>query len=152
VNLRLVSGQVVVDEKADVLVYRQFFHDGPAHTHSHCSDHLAARCLRVKDAGCHGCAHAGQLVWAADTDAARNEAFNIVNGDLFRWNWLWPKLGEWFGVKAAGFEEAIQPLASAMANDHALWREIAQRDGLGRARPRPPGLGLAHGPRPGSAT
>jgi hypothetical protein len=24
---------------------------------------------------------ARQLVWAADTDGARNEAFNIVNGD-----------------------------------------------------------------------
>ena len=29
---------------------------------------------------------AKQLVWAADTDAARNAAFNIVNGDVFRWS------------------------------------------------------------------
>ena len=38
---------------------------------------------------------AKQLAWAADTDAAKNEAFNIVNGDVFRWSWLWPKLAEW---------------------------------------------------------
>jgi nucleoside-diphosphate-sugar epimerase len=73
---------------------------------------------------------AKQLAWAADTDAARNEAFNIVNGDIFRWSWLWPKLAEWFGVQAVGFSGTIQPLEAAMANDHALWREIAQRHGL----------------------
>ena len=73
---------------------------------------------------------AKQLVWASDTDAAHNEAFNIVNGDLFRWSWLWGKLADWFGVEAAGFNGTIQPLEAAMANDHALWREIAQRHGL----------------------
>ncbi|MGF6272543.1 nucleoside-diphosphate-sugar epimerase [Massilia sp. UYP11] len=73
---------------------------------------------------------ARQLVWAADTDAARNEAFNIVNGDVFRWSWLWPKLAAFFGVQAAGFNGTIQPLEAAMANDHAVWREIATRHGL----------------------
>lgn len=73
---------------------------------------------------------AKQLVWAADTDAARNEAFNIVNGDFFRWSWLWPKLAEWFVVQPGGFNGVIQPLEAAMANDHALWREIAQRHDL----------------------
>jgi nucleoside-diphosphate-sugar epimerase len=73
---------------------------------------------------------ARQLVWAADTDAARNAAYNIVNGDVFRWKWLWPKLAEWFGVQPAGFSGTMQPLEAAMANDHALWRDIAQRHGL----------------------
>ena len=73
---------------------------------------------------------AKQLVWAADTDAARNEAFNIVNGDVFRWSWLWPKLGAWFGVEAAGFDGTVRPLEAAMADDQALWREIAGRHGL----------------------
>lgn len=73
---------------------------------------------------------AKQLVWAADTDAARNEAFNIVNGDVFRWSWLWPKLAAYFGVEAAGFNGTMQPLEAAMANDHALWKEIAQKYGL----------------------
>lgn len=73
---------------------------------------------------------ARQLVWAADTDAARNEAFNIVNGDVFRWSWLWGRLADWFGVQAAGFSGSTQPLETAMANDHALWRDIARRHGL----------------------
>lgn len=73
---------------------------------------------------------ARQLVWAADTDAARNEAFNIVNGDLFRWSWLWGRIADFFGVQAAGFSGTVQPLEAAMANDHALWRAIAARHSL----------------------
>jgi len=73
---------------------------------------------------------AKQLVWAADTDAARNEAFNIVNGDVFRWSWLWPKLAAFFGVESGGFNGTTQPLEAAMANDHGLWKQIAQKHGL----------------------
>lgn len=73
---------------------------------------------------------AKQLVWAADTDAARNEAFNIVNGDLFRWSWLWGRLADWFGVQPAGFTGTTQPLEAIMAGDHALWRQMAQQHGL----------------------
>jgi nucleoside-diphosphate-sugar epimerase len=73
---------------------------------------------------------ARQLVWAADTDAARNEAFNIVNGDVFRWSWLWGRLAAWFGVEPAGYSGAVQPLETIMANDREVWRAIAQRHGL----------------------
>ena len=76
---------------------------------------------------------AKQLMWAADTDAARNEAFNIANGDVFRWSWLWGKIADWFGVEAAPYDGSIQPLEEAMANDHAAWRDIAQRHGLAEA-------------------
>jgi len=73
---------------------------------------------------------AKQLIWAAETDAAHNNAFNIVNGDLFRWQWLWGRLANWFGIEAAGFDGTIYPLEIEMAADAALWREMAQRHGL----------------------
>jgi len=76
---------------------------------------------------------AKQLAWAADTDAASNAAFNIVNGDVFRWSWLWPKLAEWFGVEAAGFNGTVQPLEAAMANDADTWRAIAAKYDLAEA-------------------
>ncbi len=66
------------------------------------------------------------VVWVA----AKNEAFNIANGDVFRWSWLWPKLAGWFGVEAAGYSGQIQPLERAMAQDAPLWRELAARHGL----------------------
>ena len=35
---------------------------------------------------------ADHLVWASTTPAAENQALNIVNGDVFRWRRLWPRL------------------------------------------------------------
>jgi nucleoside-diphosphate-sugar epimerase len=73
---------------------------------------------------------AKHLVWAATTEAAWNEAFNVVNGDIFRWNWLWPRLAAWFGVEPIGFDDTVHPLEPAMADDGPLWCELAQRRGL----------------------
>ncbi|AHY49258.1 hypothetical protein BJS_07031 [Bradyrhizobium japonicum SEMIA 5079] len=42
---------------------------------------------------------ARHLEWAAKTAAARNQAFNVVNGDVFRWNWMWTRLADWFGIR-----------------------------------------------------
>lgn len=73
---------------------------------------------------------AEQLVWASTTDAARNEAFNIVNGDYFRWSWLWNKIAAYFGVGAVGYENEIHPLEKEMENDAEVWKQIAQRYNL----------------------
>ena len=70
---------------------------------------------------------AAQLIWASTTDAARNQAFNVVNGDIFRWSWLWNRLANYFGVEAVGFNGSIQPLELEMANDGDIWREIAEK-------------------------
>ncbi|RNI31587.1 SDR family oxidoreductase [Rufibacter latericius] len=73
---------------------------------------------------------AKHLVWAATTEAARNEAFNVVNGEYFRWNKLWYQLADWFGVKPVGYDGTIRPLEAELANDGPLWREIAQKYNL----------------------
>mgnify|MGYP000181488704 CR=1 FL=1 len=33
---------------------------------------------------------------------ARNNAFNIVNGEVFRWNWMWPKLAYTWRPSSSG--------------------------------------------------
>jgi hypothetical protein len=38
------------------------------------------------------------LEWAATTEVARDQAFNVVNGDIFRWSWMWSRLAGWFGL------------------------------------------------------
>jgi len=73
---------------------------------------------------------ARHLLWAATTPAAANQAFNIVNGDVFRWSWMWGRLAAWFGVEAAPFDGIVRPLEGQMADDAALWRQIAAREGL----------------------
>ena len=68
---------------------------------------------------------AKQLIWAATTEAAHDRAFNIVNGDAFRWSWLWPRLARWFDVDSQGFDGTVRPLEEQMAGDAPVWREIA---------------------------
>jgi nucleoside-diphosphate-sugar epimerase len=68
---------------------------------------------------------AKHLIWAATTEGAKNEAFNVVNGDIFRWKWLWPRLARWFGVDALGYDGSVHPLEAAMADNDATWRNIA---------------------------
>ncbi|MDM7957342.1 SDR family oxidoreductase [Blastomonas sp.] len=73
---------------------------------------------------------AQQLLWATETPAAHDQAFNIVNGDIFRWEWMWGRIAEWFGLQAAPFDGTERPLAQQMADDSAVWRQIAEREQL----------------------
>ncbi|HEY0263556.1 MAG TPA: SDR family oxidoreductase [Granulicella sp.] len=73
---------------------------------------------------------ARHLEWAALTPAAHNQAFNLVNGDLFRWRWLWPQIAAYFGVEPAGPPMPIAPLESRMAGAAPLWADLAEKHNL----------------------
>lgn len=73
---------------------------------------------------------ARHLVWAATTPAAANQAFNVVNGDVFRWKWMWARIADWFGLVPAEFDGSTLPLEVQMAEDHTVWRQIAERNNL----------------------
>jgi nucleoside-diphosphate-sugar epimerase len=73
---------------------------------------------------------AKQLIWASTSEAAANQAFNITNGDVFRWSWLWRQIAEWFDVEYIGYEGEIHPLETEIASDDAVWREIAEKHNL----------------------
>jgi nucleoside-diphosphate-sugar epimerase len=73
---------------------------------------------------------AKQLLWAATTPAAKNEAFNIVNGDVFRWRWMWKRIADWFGVEAAPFHGEGVPLEAQLSEAGPLWRSLAAKHGL----------------------
>jgi len=73
---------------------------------------------------------ARQLLWAAETEAAHDQAFNIVNGDVFRWQWMWRRIADWFGLEAAPFDGTPHPLEQQMVDDAKTWRRIAEREGL----------------------
>ncbi len=72
---------------------------------------------------------ARHLLWASTTDAGRDQAFNVVNGDVFRWSWMWKRLAEWFGVEAAELDGEGVPLERQLADAAPLWREIAEEHG-----------------------
>ncbi len=77
---------------------------------------------------------ARQLFWASTEAGGRNQAFNIVNGDVFRWKWLWPRLAEWFGIEAAPYPGHATSLEETLAGDAALWERIAAEYGLAESR------------------
>ncbi len=76
---------------------------------------------------------ARHLEWAATTEAARNEAFNVVNGDVFRWSWMWPRIARWFGLEAAPFTGEHTPLEVQMADAAPVWATIARKYDLAEA-------------------
>lgn len=67
-------------------------------------------------------------VWAATNDSCANQAFNITNGDLFRWNEMWPKIAADFGLEAA--PPLPMSLDVVMADKHQLWDGMKARHGL----------------------
>lgn len=68
------------------------------------------------------------MEWAALSPNAKNEVFNISNGDVFRWKQVWPKLAEFFGVECA--EPQTFSLVEYMADKADLWEHISQKYGL----------------------
>lgn len=94
---------------------RQFIFPGSAAQWNGLSDVTDARIL------------AKQLIWASTTEAAKNQAFNITNGDIFRWKWLWEKIADYFQIEFAGFETEIRPLETELQNDQKLWESIAEK-------------------------
>ena len=73
---------------------------------------------------------AEHLVWAATAPAAANHALNIVNGDVFRWRRLWPRLAAALGVEPAPFDGEPAPLEQQMADAAEIWPEVVRRHGL----------------------
>ena len=76
-------------------------------------------------------------VWAAQTNA--DGAFNLTNGDVFRWSHVWPRLAEWFGLEV-GEPQPIS-LAQRLKALRPVWKELAQREGLAEEDPDRVALG-----------
>jgi len=55
------------------------------------------------------------LEWAATIPAARNQTLNLVNGNVFHWNWLWSRIAGWFGLLPALFPGQGTPLEQQLA-------------------------------------
>lgn len=68
------------------------------------------------------------MEWAATSPAARGQAFNLTNGDYFRWSNLWPRIAEVFDMPAAA-PQTIK-LAELMADKGPLWQQMTERHGL----------------------
>ena len=77
---------------------------------------------------------ARHLLWASTTGAGRDQAFNVVNGDVFRWSWMWERIAGWFGIEPAPFSGEVVPLEKQMAGDAPPWKVMAAKYGLSEAK------------------
>lgn len=73
---------------------------------------------------------AHHILWACTSRAAANEAFNVVNGDVFRWSWMWGRIAAWFGLEPAPFDGTVAPLEPQLAGDGPAWAALAAAHGL----------------------
>jgi nucleoside-diphosphate-sugar epimerase len=71
---------------------------------------------------------AGLLAEATVWATGQRGAFNIANGDLFRWRELWPKLAAYFELDVA--PPLRMSLADVMADKGPLWTSMASEHGL----------------------
>lgn len=78
------------------------------------------------------CTDAGLLaraiIWMATTPHCGNQAFNVTNGEYFRWENLWPRIARYFGM-ACGPVRNIRMVVS-MADKAPVWQRIVSRHNL----------------------
>jgi nucleoside-diphosphate-sugar epimerase len=67
-------------------------------------------------------------LWALAEDRARNETFNVSNGDVYRWRQLWNELAAFYDLPIA--EPLAMSTVSEMSEKAPLWDAIVTRYGL----------------------
>ncbi|WP_213015229.1 MULTISPECIES: SDR family oxidoreductase [unclassified Rhodococcus (in: high G+C Gram-positive bacteria)] len=67
-------------------------------------------------------------VWAATTPECANQAFNINNGDLFRWNEMLPKIADFFELDVA--PPLPMSMDVVMADKEPVWKGLVAKYGL----------------------
>jgi hypothetical protein len=60
--------------------------------------------------------------------ATSNQPFNITNGDIFRWENMWPHIADYFGMETAPAQKIDLPLM--MADKDGLWTELTRQHEL----------------------
>ena len=72
------------------------------------------------------------MVFMATDPRAANQAFNVSNGDLFRWKRLWRRLADHFGMAMGEIRPCT--LTELMADKDPVWQSVVRRHGLAASR------------------
>ncbi|CAL8470695.1 g10237 [Coccomyxa elongata] len=67
-------------------------------------------------------------IWLATHPEAQNDFYNISNGDMFRFQQLWPVLAAWFGMEVG--PSLRIPLTQFMPHHKDTWMSIIKKHGL----------------------
>src|SRR5262249_42728126 len=66
--------------------------------------------------------------WCGEAASARDETFNVTNGDVFTWRDVWPAIAETLGMPVGPDEP--QPLATTMPAYEPVGAEVVRQYGL----------------------
>ena len=66
--------------------------------------------------------------WMATDLGCSNQAFNITNGDIFRWQHMWPAFADYFGMALA--EPQKIDLVAMMADKGPVWQRLVTEHGF----------------------
>jgi len=69
-------------------------------------------------------------IWAVTNLGSANQAYNINNGDVFRWSEMWPSIARYFEMEVA--PPLPLQLTMVMADKEAAWQAMQERHGLAR--------------------
>ncbi len=67
-------------------------------------------------------------IFVSTAPGCGNRAYNVGNGDSFRWKYMWPALGRWFGLEPAGPQK--YSLKEFLSDKQPLWDEMTRKYAL----------------------
>jgi nucleoside-diphosphate-sugar epimerase len=68
------------------------------------------------------------IAWSGEAETARNQVFNVNNGDVFLWDNVWPAIAEAYGMRPG--PRVPLSLAETLPGRAAEWDRIRERHGL----------------------
>jgi nucleoside-diphosphate-sugar epimerase len=68
------------------------------------------------------------MIWTTQNTQCQNQAFNLTNGDVDRWENIWPNLAHMFELQPGGVQTIS--LATFMSDKQGLWDQIVSKYGL----------------------
>lgn len=68
------------------------------------------------------------ILWMANSPSCANQSFNVTNGDLIRWKYIWPRFAQYFGMEV-GPRQHIQ-LSQMMKDKESVWEKIVAEHSL----------------------
>jgi nucleoside-diphosphate-sugar epimerase len=73
---------------------------------------------------------AGALLWASTAPTARNEHFNVTNGEVCEWRELWPSIADTLGLEPA--DDTPRRLSTWLFEHEDAWERVVERHRLRR--------------------
>src|SRR5690349_2362237 len=68
------------------------------------------------------------IAWSGEAETARNEAFNVTNGDVFTWENIWPAISDALGMKPG--KAVPLSMAKEFPNWIEPWENLRRRHNL----------------------